>query len=39
MWVAAILLATETKIDGMFLAMLVLIMTAVLFLIGFHRGR
>jgi len=38
-WVALILLALETKINGLFLAVIVLAMTVVLFLIGFHRGR
>lgn len=39
MWVALILLALETNINGLFLALIVLIMTIVLFIIGFNRGR
>lgn len=39
MWVALILLALETKIDGLFLGGTVIAMTVALFLIGFRRGR
>jgi hypothetical protein len=38
-WVALLLLAGETKINGLFLAVVVLFMTVILFLIGFQRGR
>jgi hypothetical protein len=38
-WVATLLLAGQTKVDALFLAMLALVMTVVLFLIGFQRGR
>jgi hypothetical protein len=38
-WAATILLALQTDIDGLFLACLVLMMTVVLFLVGFQRGR
>jgi hypothetical protein len=38
-WIAGILLALETKIEGMFLAGIILVMTVALFLIGFRRGR
>jgi len=39
MWIALLLLALETKINGLFLACIVLLMTVILFLIGFQRGR
>lgn len=39
MWVALIMLALETKINGLFLAFIVLAMTISLFVIGFNRGR
>ena len=38
-WVAVLLLAVKTDADGLFLAVLVLVMTILLFLIGFQRGR
>lgn len=38
-WLALILLALQTDVDALFLACVVLVMTVVLFLIGFKRGR
>ena len=39
MWLAAILIAFKTTIDGLFLAAVVIAMTVALFLIGFRKGR
>ena len=38
-WLALILLALNTKVNGLFLASIVLVLTVTLFLIGFKRGR
>jgi hypothetical protein len=38
-WFAMLLLASKTDIDGLYLAVLVIVMTVILFLIGFQRGR
>lgn len=39
MWVALLLLALKTTVDTPFLATVVMVLTVVLFLIGFQRGR
>ena len=39
MWVALLLLALKTTVDTLFLATVVMVLTVVLFLIGFQRGR
>ncbi len=39
MWLAMVLLALKTDVGTVFLAAVVLVLTVVLFLIGFKRGR
>ena len=39
MWVALLLFALKTSVDTLFLVAIVLVLTVVLFLIGFRRGR